>query len=197
MQGRDIFAWIVFHGLDFSAIMVIAGCAIAIHRRLKDRGAIASQTFLLDFVPHMMLIAISISGLMLTASSLWFEGYMYSFIALSHQATVIMTLFYLPFGKLFHVVQRPASIGVELYQRRSQEMRQAVCPHCKTEFVGQMWIDDLKKVVGELGFDYRMGNGKTLQDYCPRCKRIMRGLAYANLPDSKEKVFIGTRTENE
>lgn len=49
MQGRDIFAWIVFHGLDFSAIMVIAGCAIAIHRRLKDRGAIASQTFIARF----------------------------------------------------------------------------------------------------------------------------------------------------
>ncbi len=195
LQGRDIWAWIVFHGLDFSAVMVLAGCAIAIHRRLKDRGAIASQTFLLDFTPHLMLIAISVSGLMLTASSLWFEGYMYSFISLTHQATVIMTLFYIPFGKLFHIVQRPASIGVELYQQRSQEMPQAVCPRCQTEFVGQMWIDDLKKVVGELGFDYRMENGHTLQDYCPRCKRIMRGLAYANLPDSKEKVFIGTRAD--
>lgn len=193
MQGRDIFAWIVFHGLDFSALMVIAGCAIAIHRRLKDRGAIASQTFLLDFVPHMMLIAISVSGLMLTASSLWFDGYMYSFIALVHQATVIMTLFYLPFGKLFHVVQRPASIGVELYQKRSREMPQAVCPRCRTEFVGQMWIDDLKKVVGDLGFDYRLENGNALQDYCPRCKRIMRGLSYANLTKRSEPVFYGVR----
>lgn len=197
MQGRDVFAWIVFHGLDFSALLVIAGCAIAIRRRLKDRGAIASQTFLLDFVPHIMLIAISVSGLMLTASSLWFEGYMYSFVALIHQATVIMTLFYLPFGKLFHIVQRPASIGVELYQRRSQTMLQAVCPRCGTMFAGQMWIDDLKKVVDELGFDYRMENGQTLQDYCPRCKRIMRGLAYAGLPDTKEKVFVGSRTEEE
>ena len=197
VQGRDISAWIMFHGLDFSAIMVIAGCAIAIHRRLKDRGAIAYQTFLLDFVPHLMLIAISVSGLMLTASSLWFEGYMYSFIALSHQATVIMTLFYLPFGKLFHIVQRPASIGVELYQKRSQEMPQAVCPRCKSEFVGQMWLDDLKNVVGELGFDYRMGDGTTLQDYCPRCKRIMRGLSYASMPKKNEKVFVGTRVKED
>ena len=197
MQGRNVFAWIVFHGLDFSALMVIAGCAIAIQRRLKDRGAIAYQTFLLDFVPHLMLIAISVSGLMLTASSLWLAGYMYSFVAMIHQATVIMTLFYIPFGKLFHIVQRPASIGVELYQARSKEMPQAVCPRCKTEFVGQMWIDDLKKVCGELGFDYRMENGQTLQDYCPRCKRIMRGLAYAGLPDTKEKVFVGSRAKED
>lgn len=196
MEGRSLIAWVTFHALDFTAIMVIAGCAIAIHRRLKDRGAIAYQTFLLDFTPHMLLIAISVSGLMLTASSLWFEGYMYSFIALSHQATVIMTLFYLPFGKLFHIVQRPASIGVELYQQRSQEMEQAVCPRCGTMFMGKMWIDDLKKVVDQLGFDYRMENGQTLQDYCPRCKRIMRGLAYAGLPDTKEKVFVGTRADD-
>ena len=193
LDGRSVMAWIQFHALDFAAIMVLAGCALAIHRRLKDRGALAYQSFLLDFTPHLMLIAISVSGLMLTASSLWFEGYMYAFISLLHQATVIMTLFYLPFGKLFHIVQRPASIGVELYQSRSQEMEQSICPRCGTMFVGKLWLDDLKDVVKELGFDYRLENGYTLQDYCPRCKRIMRGLAYAGLRDTKEKVFVGSR----
>ncbi len=193
MDGRSVLAWVQFHALDFTAVMVLAGCAIAIHRRLKDRGAIASQTFLLDFTPHLLLIAISVSGLMLTASSLWFAGYMYSFISLSHQALVIMTLFYIPFGKLFHIVQRPASIGVELYQQRSREMEQAVCPRCGTMFSGQLWIDDLKKVVGQLGFDYRMENGHTLQDYCPRCKRILRGHAYAGLAEKSEPVFYGDR----
>jgi hypothetical protein len=195
MEGRSVIAWVTFHALDFTAVMVIAGCAIAIHRRLRDRGAIAVQQFLLDFVPHLLLIAISVSGLMLTVSSLWFGGYMYSFIALSHQALVIMTLFFLPFGKLFHIIQRPASVGVELYQNRSREMEQATCPRCGTMFVGKMWLDDLKGVVDKLGFDYRMENGHTLQDYCPRCKRIMRGLSYAGMTDGGDRVFLGTRAE--
>jgi hypothetical protein len=195
MNGRDILAWVTFHALDFTALMVIAGCAIAIRRRLRDRGAIALQQYILDFVPHLLLVAISVTGLMLTASSLWLDGYMYSFIALSHQAVVITTLFYLPFGKLFHVVQRPASIGVELYQRRAREMPQAECARCGVEFVSEMWLTDLKQVVAELGFDYTMPDGKTLQDYCPRCKRVMRGLAYASLPDRYEKVFEGSRAE--
>ena len=71
-----------------------------------------------------------------------------------------------------------------------------LCPRCGTMFMGQMWIDDLKKVVSDLGFDYRLENGHTLQDYCPRCKRIMRGLAYAGLPQVKEKVFVGRRAED-
>lgn len=197
MNGRSIIAWVTFHALDFTALMVIAGCAIAIHRRLRDRGAIALQQFTLDFVPHLLLIAICVTGLMLTASSLWLHGYMYHFIALTHQATVIMTLFYLPFGKLFHVVQRPASVGVELYQERGREMQQATCARCGSEFVAQLWLDDLKTVVDKLGFDYSMGDGKTLQDYCPRCKRIMRGLTYANLPAAHENVFRGSRGQVE
>src|SRR3954471_3779277 len=197
MNGRAALAWVTFHALDFTAIMVIIGCAIAIRRRLRDRGAIALQQYILDFVPHLLLISICVTGLMLTASSLWLGGYMYSFIALSHQAVVIMTLFYLPFGKLFHVIQRPASIGVELYQRRAREMPQAVCPRCGVEFASEMWIEDLKTVVEKLGFDYSMKDGRTLQDYCPRCKRIMRGLAYASLPDAQEKVFQGSRAESQ
>lgn len=195
MEGRSLIAWVTFHALDFTAIMVIAGCAIAIHRRLKDRGAIAVQQFLLDFVPHLLLIAISVSGLMLTASSLWFGGYMYSFIALTHQAVVIMTLFFLPFGKLFHIVQRPASIGVELYQQRSKEMEQAKCKRCGVEFASVMWLGDLKQVVERVGFDYTMENGEKLQDYCPRCKRVMRGLAYSGLTDKADRVFHGSRAD--
>jgi len=195
MNGRAALAWITFHALDFTALMVIAGCAIAIRRRLRDRGAIALQQYILDFVPHLLLISICVTGLMLTASSLWLGGYMYSFIALTHQAVVIMTLFYLPFGKLFHVVQRPASIGVELYQHRAREMPQVACARCGVEFAAEMWIADLKTVVEKLGFDYSMKDGRTLQDYCPRCKRIMRGLAYASLPDTQEKVFQGSRAE--
>jgi hypothetical protein len=60
-----------------------------------------------------------------------------------------------------------------------------------------MWVDDLKSVVGKLGFDYTMPDGANLIDYCPRCKRVMRGLAYAGLPDAKEKVFVGSRAEEE
>ena len=196
MDGRSLMAWVTFHALDFTAVMVIAGCAIAIHRRLKDRGAIATQQFLLDFVPHLLLIAICVSGLMLTASSVFFGGYMYSFIALSHQAVVIMTLFFLPFGKLFHIVQRPASIGVELYQQRSKEMEQAKCMRCGVEFASVMWLGDLKDVVAKVGFDYTMKNGEKLQDYCPRCKRVMRALAYSGIVDNADKVFHGTRSDD-
>jgi hypothetical protein len=54
----------------------------------------------------MLLIAISVTGLMLTARVLA-ERLHVSLHRAYASGNVIMTLFYLPFGKLFHVVQRP------------------------------------------------------------------------------------------
>jgi hypothetical protein len=59
-----------------------------------------------------------------------------------------------------------------------------------------MWLDDLKQVVGELGFDYRMRDGRTLQDYCPRCKRIMRGMSYLAASGKNSEVLYGARVED-
>ena len=80
---------------------------------------------------------------------------------------------------------------------RAREMPQAVCPRCGTGFIAQLWLGDLKTVVNKLGFDYTLKDGHVLQDFCPRCKRIIRGLSYASLNQSKEKVFSGSRIKED
>ncbi len=83
---------------------------------MRDRGAMALQDFTSDFLPLLILFAISITGLALTASTLWLRGSFYGFLAILHAITVIGALLYLPFGKFFHIFQRPAQIGIKLYQ---------------------------------------------------------------------------------
>ena len=53
---------------------------------------------------------------MLTVSYTWMRGYGYDFIAILHAITVIVTLLWLPFGKFFHIFQRPAQLGVDVLQ---------------------------------------------------------------------------------
>ena len=74
-------------------------------------------------------------------------------------------------------------------------MPQAACPRCGVEFVAELWLEELKTVVDKLGFDYKLAYGHFWQDYCPRCKRIMRGLAYSSLPQRDEDVFKGSRAK--
>ena len=89
---------------------------LAFRRRMLDHGAAAVQQFGEDILPLVLLFAISVTGLMLTASYTWMKGYAYDFLAILHAVTVIFTLLWLPFGKFFHIFQRPAQLGVSFYK---------------------------------------------------------------------------------
>src|SRR5581483_5495757 len=85
-------AFIVFHALVWSALLVVAGVMLAFRRRMVDHAAVALQQFEQDVLPLVLLFAISVTGLMLTASYTWMRGYAYDFLAILHALTVIVTL---------------------------------------------------------------------------------------------------------
>ena len=169
---RTVVSWLLFHGLDISAVLVLIGITLALLRRMRDRGAFALQDFTSDFLPLLILFAISVTGLALTASTLWLRGSFYGFLAILHAITVIGGLLYLPFGKFFHIFQRPAQIGIKLYQNAGEQDEGAHCARCNQRFASRMQMDDLNRVLPQLGFDYRMtGPAGTWQGLCPECKR--------------------------
>src|SRR5262249_56496450 len=103
-----VLAQTLFHGLDIAAFLVLAGVGLSLWRRMRDQGAQAVQSFAMDFFPLVILFAVSLTGLALTVSQEWLRGQAYSFLAILHAITVIAGLLYLPFGKFFHIFQRPA-----------------------------------------------------------------------------------------
>ena len=64
-------------GLDIAAFMVLAGIALSLWRRMRDQGAQAVQTLVMDFWPLILLFAISVTGLALTVSQEWLGGSFY------------------------------------------------------------------------------------------------------------------------
>ncbi len=181
-----VMSWLLFHILDFAAILVLIGVGLSLWRRMRDKGALAVQTFALDFFPLFILTAISITGLALTVSTIWLRGDFYDFLSIIHAITVIMGLLYLPFGKFFHIFQRPAQLGVKLYHEVGERSEGAICIRCKERFASRMHIEDLNDVLAQLGFDYSMpGPAKTWQEICPPCKR--KSLASAVLR-MREKI---------
>ena len=181
---HTLLAELLFHGLDISAILVLGGIALSLWRRFRDRGAQAVQSFALDFLPIILLFAISVTGLALTVSQNWLRGEFYSFLAILHAITVIAALLYLPFGKFFHIFQRPAQLGVKFYQAAGETGEPAICKRCGERFASRMHIDDLNRVLPQVGFDYRMeGSGATWQELCPACKRKSLSLAQLRLKE--------------
>jgi hypothetical protein len=173
-------AFVVFHGLVWASFLVIAGVMLAFRRRMIDHAAVAVQQFEQDILPLALLFAISLTGLMLTASYTWMKGYAYDFLAILHAATVICTLLYLPFGKLFHVFQRPAQLGVSFYKDAGARGEQAHCRRCGQPFAPVSMTRDLIAVERELGFSYETPAVEGVEHYqqvCPRCRRALFGLA--------------------
>jgi hypothetical protein len=157
-------------------------------RRGRDRGALAVQQFGADLLPLVMLFAVSITGIFLTVSTHLMLGLHFVFLSQLHAVTVIFTLLYLPFGKFFHIFQRPAQLGVAFYREAGAKGAPARCARCGERFASRMHIDDLKQIERELGIAYDavpcdaagLGGGPTdrvhYQDVCPVCRRKILAL---------------------
>ena len=210
----SIFGFLIYHALVISSLILLVGLILAFHRRFHDVASIAIQRFSFDIIPLAMLFAIVLTGLALTADSTFFNGAFYWFISLTHEAVVVLWLISLPFGKFFHIIERPATVGIELYWRASEDDEARRCPRCGAAFAPAQFINDLKRTLDDIGQDYavapaahasaqqptRSGLARGLargrsanaarrqevsaeapslwwQDFCPDCKRIMRGEA--------------------
>jgi hypothetical protein len=179
----SVLGFVIFHALVWSSLLVVAGVVLAMHRRLLDHGVAALQQFGEDFLPLLALFAISVSGLLLTVSYTWMHGYAYEFLALLHAATVIFTLLWLPFGKLFHIFMRPAHLAVGAYKDAGREGEPAYCRRCNAAFASRMHVEDLIAVERQLGYRYEVEQNRTehYQWICPACRRALVCLAHTSL----------------
>jgi hypothetical protein len=180
---HSLVGFLVFHGLVWASILVMLGVMLAMRRRMRDQGAAAVQQFGEDFLPLILLFAISMTGLMMTVSYTWLKGYAYDFLAILHALTVILTLLWLPFGKFFHLFQRPAQLGVSFYKDLGQRSEQAPCRRCGQPFASIQMVKDLAAVERQLGYRYEMEEAglEHYQWICPSCRRALFGLAQGRL----------------
>ena len=183
-------AELIFNALNWSALLVIAGVMLLMRRRLTHAGQIAVQTFEGDWLPLILLLAISVTGLGITLDYKFMMGEAHQFMAITHAITVILFLIWMPFGKFFHIIQRPAQLGIAIYRKAGSEGPPAVCPHTGEVFNFKMHIDDLKDVTAELGFDYTRADGTSHLDFSPQGKRA--ALATAHLKARQQSgTFFG------
>lgn len=170
---------IMFNMLNIAAGFVMIGLTMAAIRRFTDAGERATQKFFEDILPLLLIFAVTVTGLGLTVSYKFMAGAGHGFLVIVHLFSVLALLFYIPFGKLFHMFQRICSLCVALYKREGEEGPRACCVRCGDDFTSAMHVDDLKGVLDELGFNYRFTtpNGEVhYQDICPACRRRMVAL---------------------
>lgn len=171
---HGIKAALLFNLLNIAGVLVMIGLVMAAWRRLTDPGVKAVQNFTEDILPLLIIFAVTATGLMLTVSYKFLAGQGHHFMAVVHLMTVIALLFYIPFGKLFHIFQRTCSLCVSQYKSAGENGPRAFCRVCGEDNGSKMHVEDLKMVLDRLGFNYRyttpQGNIH-YQEICPACRR--------------------------
>ncbi|WP_216831313.1 MFS transporter [Alkalihalobacterium elongatum] len=196
MAADGLFAELVFNGLNITALMVLGGVVMMMIRRQRDKGVQVTQRFEFDLFPLYMLLAITVSGLFLTVSYKFLDGFIHSYLALFHQFTVVIFLVYFPFGKLFHLPIRPLAVAVPMNYQEQLKVDTRPCKKCGTTYSSDDQIDDVKDILGAQAFDLQLKDGSYLADYCPSCRRRMRVMSQLNLENAAGNPFGPIQTNN-
>lgn len=174
VPADGIIAFFSYNALNFSAIMVIIGVCMALYRRLKNMQARAEQRFIYDFLPLYLLLFISVTGLLLTFMNVFLHGAGQYVMSLIHQYSVIVTLIYLPFGKLAHIPFRPLSVFAKNYREHYGEQSMKECQVCGDEFVSTEQSNDVVNVLDTNDIEFNMKDGFNLAELCLPCRRKYR-----------------------
>jgi hypothetical protein len=88
----------------------------------------------------------------------------------------------MPFGKFFHIFQRPAQLGASFYKDAGATGEKAHCRRCGEAFSSVMHVRDLIEVERKLGYRYEVeGAVEHYQWICPPCRRTTLAMAQGRL----------------
>ena len=186
---KSIVGFFTFGALNWCSVLVIIGATYFLQKRLKDPGLIATQTFEGDILPLLLLILVSLTGLGLTLDYEFMHGKAYEFIAVTHAFFVIIFLIWMPFGKFFHIIQRPAQIGAHIYKEVGKQKGMQVCKQTGEEYTTQLHVSDLKEITKAVGFNLCDENDNSLLDYSPEGKRDLLAIAHLKARQESGKFF--------
>ncbi|MFN8417434.1 MAG: MFS transporter [Cytophagaceae bacterium] len=186
---KSVIGFLTFGALNWCSILVIIGATHFLQKRLKDPGLIATQTFEGDILPLLLLILVSLTGLGLTLDYEFMHGKAYEFMAVTHAFFVIIFLIWIPFGKFFHIIQRPAQIGAHIYKEVGKKKGMQACQFTGDNYTTKLHVADLKRITKEVGFNMETTEGDSILNYSPEGKRSLLALAHLKARTESGKYF--------
>ncbi|MFC4322810.1 MFS transporter [Litchfieldia salsa] len=197
MAAHGLIAELTYNGLNITALMVMVGVCMALARRIFNQDVKVTQRAEFDLLPLYILLAVTVSGLLLTVSYHFLGGWMHHYLTLVHQVTVVIMLIYFPYGKLFHLPVRPLATAVPMNYQEVVKMDTRSCQKCGTTYSNDDQIADVKQILHLQNFDLKMDDGSYLADYCPSCRRRIRVMKQMNMESVQGNPYEPIRTLND
>lgn len=196
MAAHGLLAEMIYNGLNITASMVLIGVSMALARRIASKDVQVTQRAEFDLFPLYLLLAVTLSGLLLTVSYTFLQGWGHHYMTLIHQVTVVIMLIYFPFGKLFHLPIRPLATAVPMNYQEEVKVDSRPCKKCGTTYSSDDQIADVKAILGAQSFDLQLADGSYLADYCPSCRRRIRVMKQMNMEAPQGNPYGPIQTIN-
>jgi hypothetical protein len=167
----SVMAFLAFNAINLGALLLLLGLILAFYQRLK-MGPLEKAERLGDhFSSLYLLLAVTVSGLLLTISYKFLNGIGHRQLAVLHEVTVVLGLVWVPFSKLFHIAVSPSTVVLDVTEGAGL-VEPSRCSRCGRTLSAVWTPRDLQPVLAAAGVQMSEDPADApVLTLCPSCRR--------------------------
>ena len=189
-QVGSLIAFLAFNAINLGALLLLLGLILAFWQRIKMRPIEKAERLREQFSSLYLLLAVTVSGLLLTVSYKFFNGIGHRQLVVLHEVIVVLGLLWVPFSKLFHIEVSPATIALDVAEA-PEFVEPSRCSRCGKTLSAVWTPRDLQGVLASAGVQISgdVADPEVLV-LCPSCRRHRQAAGFL----SKQVVIdVGDR----
>jgi nitrate reductase gamma subunit len=170
-QVGSVIAFFTFNAINLGALLLLVGLMLALWQRYTLRAQETSERRADHLGSLYLLLAVTVSGLLLTVSYKFLNGMGHRQLAVLHEMTVVLGLLWVPFGKLFHIGLSPAAVVLDVAEGAGL-VEPSRCSRCDRTLSALWTPGDLEGVLAAAGVQQQGDSADAaVLTLCPSCRR--------------------------
>lgn len=181
-QVGSLMAFLSFNVINLGSLLLLIGLILAFWQRIRIRPQEKAERLREQFSSLYLLLAVTLSGLLLTVSYKFFNGFGHRQLVVLHEVIVILGLLWVPFSKLFHIEVSPATVALNIAEEAGL-VEESRCSRCG-KALSPVWTPrDFQGVLAYAGVQLSGDVADTeVLLLCPSCRRHRQTLGLLPKP---------------
>ena len=187
-------AFLAFNAINLGSLLLLLGLILAFWQRFRMQPEEKAERLKDQLSSLYLLLAVTVSGLLLTVSYKFFNGIGHRQLVVLHEVIVVLGLIWVPFSKLFHFEVSPATVALDVAERAGS-VEPSRCSRCGKTLSAVWTPRDLEGVLASAGVHISgdVPNAEVLV-LCPSCRRHRQaaGFLSKHVPiDAEDRKILG------
>jgi len=170
-QVDSLIAFLSFNAINLGALLLLLGLILAFWQRFRMKPEEKAERLKDQLSSLYLLLAVTVSGLLLTVSYKFFSGVGHRQLVVIHEMIVILGLIWVPFSRLFHIEVSPATVALDVAEGPGL-VEPSRCRRCGKALSAVWTPRDLQRVLASAGVQVAgdVADPEVLS-LCPSCRR--------------------------